>query len=58
MVRGIHHHVSPQYLSQYANHAAWLEDHRRVDNGGLVSKVLGNAMAAPVSRQFAGYWQR
>jgi len=22
MVRGQHHHVSPQYLHQYANHAA------------------------------------
>jgi hypothetical protein len=24
MVVGQHHHVSPQYLPQYANHAAWL----------------------------------
>ena len=35
MVDGQHHHVSPQYLYQYANHAAWLEDHRRLDNGAL-----------------------
>ena len=24
MISGQHHHVSPQYLHQYANHAAWL----------------------------------
>lgn len=58
MVRGTHHHVSPKYLSQYANHAAWLEDHRRVDNGSLTVRALGNAMLAPVSREFSGYWQR
>ena len=51
MVRG-------QYLHQYAVHAAWLEDHRRESNGDLTMRVLGNAMAAPVSREFAGYWQR
>lgn len=58
MVRGQHHFVSPKYLHQYANHCAWLEDHRRMDNGSLVRRVLSNAMAAPVSREFAGYWQR
>ena len=58
MVAGQHHFVSPKYLHQYANHAAWLEDHRRTDNGSLVMRVARNAMAAPVSRVFAGYWQR
>ena len=58
MVRGQHHFVSPQYLHQYANHAAWLEDHRRESNGDLTMRLAGNAMAAPVSRVFAGYWQR
>ena len=32
-VDGQHHHVSKQYLHQYANEAAWREDHRRVANG-------------------------
>ena len=32
MVDGQHHHVSPQHLHQYAAHAAWMEDHRRLDN--------------------------
>lgn len=58
MVRGQHHWVSHKYLHQYAAHAAWLEDHRRVDNGNLVSTVVRGLMAAPVSRDFAGYWQR
>lgn len=58
MVDGQHHSVSPQYLHQYATHAAWAEDNRRLDNGALASKVLGLAMAHPVSRQWKGYWQR
>lgn len=58
MVSGQHHFVSPKYLHQYATHAAWLEDHRRESNGDLTVRVVGNAMAAPVSRVFKGYWQR
>lgn len=58
MVSGQHHFVSPKYLHQYATHAAWLEDHRRESNGDLTMRVIRNAMAAPVSRVFKGYWQR
>jgi len=58
MVLGQHHHVSPQYLHQYANHAAWLEDNLRTDNGTLAHTLVSNAMGAPVSRQWKGYWQR
>ena len=58
MVRGQHHQVSPQYLHQYADHAAWLENNRRLDNGTAAHKVVANAMGAPVSRMWAGYWQR
>ncbi len=58
MVEGQHHHVSPQYLHQYANHAAWLEDNRRTDNGTLARVLVSNAMDAPVSRNWKGYWQR
>ena len=58
MVSGQHHHVSPQYLHQYANHAAWLEDNRRTDNGTLARIVVSNAMGSPVSRDWKGYWQR
>ncbi len=48
MVVGQHHHVSPAYLHQYANHAAWLEDNRRTDNGTLAHVLVSNAMDAPV----------
>jgi transposase-like protein len=58
MIRGQHHWVSPKYLHQYANHAAWLEDHRAKSNGELTMQVGANAMAAPISREFKGYWQR
>ncbi|WP_281842984.1 IS1595 family transposase [Sinisalibacter aestuarii] len=58
MIEGQHHFVSPQYLHQYANHAAWLEDNRRTDNGSLARGLVAEAMGAPVSRQWKGYWQR
>ena len=58
MVRGQHHHVSPQYLHQYANQAAWLEDNRRADNGSLAYGLVQIAMGSPVSRAWKGYWQR
>lgn len=58
MVRGQHHHVSPRYLHQYAAHAAWIEDHRRDDNGTIAHKALGLALGHGVSRNWSGYWQR
>jgi ISXO2-like transposase domain len=58
MVMGQHHHVSPQYLYQYADEAAWKEDHRRLSNGELSYRKLALALAHPVSRIWAGYWQR
>ena len=58
MVEGQHHAVSPQYLYQYANQAAWLEDHRFESNGELAARAIGNAMQSAVSRNWKGYWQR
>ncbi len=58
MVSGQHHHVSPQYLHQYAAHAAWCEDHREESAKTLVQRTVRNAMASPVSRNWKGYWQR
>jgi transposase-like protein len=58
MVGGQHHKVSAQYLHQYAAHAAWMEDHRRLDNGALANRALGLALGHGVSRQWKGYWQR
>ncbi len=58
MVQGQHHFVSPQYLHQYAAHAAWIEDHRRLDNGALVHRALGLALGHKISTSWSGYWQR
>lgn len=58
MVTGQHHGVSAQHLHAYAAHAAWMEDHRRLDNGSLTRRVLGLALAHPISREWKGYWQR
>jgi len=58
MVGGQHHRVSARYLHAYADHAAWIEDHRRLSNGVLAHRVVGLAMAHPVSRNWCGYWQR
>jgi acyl-CoA synthetase (AMP-forming)/AMP-acid ligase II len=58
MIDGQHHTVSPQYLHQYATHAAWIEDNRRMDNGALANRALGLALAHSVSRNWKGYWQR
>jgi len=58
MVRGQHHWVSPKYLYQYAEHAAWLEDHRQTTIKGLAEKLVKAAMIAPKSDKLRGYWQR
>ncbi|MET0183619.1 MAG: IS1595 family transposase, partial [Caulobacterales bacterium] len=55
---GVHHHFSPLYLHQYAGEMAWREDHRRTSNGDQFKAVAKAAAAHPVSRQWAGYWQR
>ena len=55
MVVGQHHKVSPQYLHQYANQAAWLEDNRRKSNGALAFGLVANAMGCPISRAWKGY---
>ena len=55
--KGTEGSLSP--LHQYATHAAWMEDHRREDNGQLCHRALGLALAHPVSRRgWKGYWQR
>ena len=58
MIRGQHHAVSGRYLGRYAGHAAWLEDHGLESNGALADRLIGGALGAPVSRNWAGYWQR
>ena len=58
MIQGQHHYVSPQYLHQYASHAAWMEDHRTLDNGALVHRAVGLGLRNPKSKEWCGYWQR
>jgi ISXO2-like transposase domain len=58
MIRGQHHFVSADLLHQYANYAAWLEDHRRLPNGELAGRIGSLALTHPVSRNWKGYWQR
>ena len=55
---GTHHHIAGPYLAAYAGEASWREDNRRVSNGAQAMAVGGAALDAPVSRQWAGYWQR
>lgn len=55
---GTHHHISGRYLHQYANEMAWRENNRRVSNGGQFVLATAAALAAGVSRDWKGYWQR
>lgn len=55
---GQHHHIGTLYLGRYAAEMAWREDHRRQSNGGQVNRLLGLALAQPVSVDWCGYWQR
>ncbi len=55
---GTHHHIAGPYLASYAAEMAWREDNRRTSNGAQAGVVLEAAMDAPVSRRWAGYWQR
>lgn len=55
---GTHHHIAGRYLSAYASEMAWREDNRRVSNGEQFLMAGRAALEHPVSRQWAGYWQR
>ncbi|MCW3835448.1 IS1595 family transposase [Sphingomonas canadensis] len=55
---GTHHHIAGPYLYAYAQEASWREDNRRVSNGSQAMLVAESAMASPVSRKWAAYWQR
>jgi transposase-like protein len=55
---GQHHHISGKYLGFYAAEMAWREDRRRMANGAQHEAATGAALSHPVSRVWAGYWQR
>lgn len=55
---GQHHHISSHYLASYAGEMAWREDYRRRSNGEQFAMIAAGALNRPVSRVWAGYWQR
>lgn len=55
---GTHHHIAGPHLHAYAQEASWREDNRRVSNGSQAMLIVESAMQSPVSRKWAGYWQR
>lgn len=55
---GTHHKIAGKYLAAYANEMAWRENNRRVSNGDQYGMTLAATLAHPVSRTWAGYWQR
>jgi transposase-like protein len=55
---GQHHRISGHLLHQYANEAAWREDHRRKPNGTNWNTVIGAALASRKSPVWTGYWHR
>jgi hypothetical protein len=58
MIAGQHRKVGGRHLDAYAAHAARLEDHRDESDGRLADRLVGRALAAPVSRQWKGCRQR
>lgn len=56
--KGVHHHIAGPHLQNYADEYTWREDHRRKPNGGQFQLLLKGATRHPVSRNWAGYWQR
>ncbi len=55
---GVHHRIGARLLHRYASEMAWREDRRRVSNGAQSDEVTALALRHPVSREWAGYWQR
>ena len=54
---GVHHRVAGTYLDWYVSDLAFREDMRRMPMNLLSKRYLGTALAHPVSRNIAGYWQ-
>ncbi len=50
--------MAGKYLDWYAADLAWREDNRRTDFRTQAKAMLRSALAHPVSRNMAGYWQR
>jgi transposase-like protein len=55
---GVHYRMTGEYVDLYAEEMAWREDYRRRSNGDQWKMLLTATMRAPISRRWAGYWQR
>jgi hypothetical protein len=55
---GQHHRISGHLLHQYANEAAWREDHRRQPKGTNWRLVTNAALTQPKSPVWAGNWHK
>ena len=53
-----HHHLSGRRMHAYASEMAWREDHRRDSNGQQFATITALSARHPISREWAGYWQR
>jgi transposase-like protein len=51
------HHISPLYLSNYANEIAYREDNRRLSNKTLMLDIAEKCMNTPTHNEWCGYWQ-
>ena len=51
------HHISPLYLSNYANEISYREDNRRLSNKSLMLDVAEKCMNTPTHNEWTGYWQ-
>ncbi len=51
------HHISPLYLSNYANEISYREDNRRLSNRSLMIDVAEKCMNTPTHNEWTGYWQ-
>jgi hypothetical protein len=55
---GVYYGIVGPYIDLYAQEIAWREDYRRTSNGELWRMLLSAVTRAPISRRWAGYWQR
>lgn len=55
--RGVYRYFTAEYAQRYGWEMAWREENRRVDNGAMIHKIAGAALASKPS-PLRGYWQR
>ena len=53
----VHRHIAGPYLQNYAEEAAWREDHRRKANGELFDRLGRLLLSHKPTRDFVRYWR-